>query len=105
MRKCDDKPAKAALRGLMRVLASELGEAGIRANLISSGPIPTPGMDRLGLPEEELEKAKAGFASMVPLGRMGTAGNIADAIVYLASEEARYVNGAEIAVDGGMAQV
>ncbi|MEM9442228.1 MAG: SDR family oxidoreductase [Pseudomonadota bacterium] len=98
-------PAKAALRNLVRVLATELGDAGIRANLVSPGPIPTPGMDRLGLPEDELEKAKAGFASMVPLGRMGAAEDIADAIVYLASDEARYVNGAEIAVDGGMAQV
>ncbi|MEM9043815.1 MAG: SDR family NAD(P)-dependent oxidoreductase, partial [Pseudomonadota bacterium] len=70
-------PAKAALRGLARVLTTELAPRNIRVNVLSPGPVPTPGMDRLGLPEEELEAAKADFAKLVPLGRMGTAEEIA----------------------------
>lgn len=98
-------PAKAALRGLTRVLAAELSGNNIRVNLVSPGPIPTPGMDRLGLPETELEQAKSSFEAMVPLGRMGSAGNVADVILFLASDASSYVTGSEIPVDGGMAQV
>lgn len=98
-------PSKSALRSLVRVLAAELSVNNIRANLVSPGPIPTPGMDRLGLPDAELQQAKAGFEAMVPLGRMGTTGNVADTILFLASDAASYVTGSEIPVDGGMAQV
>ena len=97
-------PSKAALRNLVRVLAAELSP-NIRVNAVSPGPIPTPGMDRLGLPEEQLAAARAGFESQVPLGRMGQTDEVADVITFLASDAASYVTGVELAVDGGMAQV
>ncbi len=98
-------PSKAALRNLTRVLAAELGPKGIRTNIVSPGPIPTPGMDRIGLPEAELEAAKQMFAGQVPLGRMGTVDEMAHVVTFLASEAGGYINGSEIAADGGMAQV
>jgi NAD(P)-dependent dehydrogenase (short-subunit alcohol dehydrogenase family) len=98
-------PSKAALRGLVRSLATELAPKGIRANVVSPGPIPTPGMDRLGLPPEQLEAVKQRFVSEVPLSRMGTVEDIANAITFLASDQAAYITGTELAVDGGHAQV
>ena len=98
-------PSKAALRDLVRVLAAELSPKGIRANAVAPGPIPTPGLARLGLSDEDLKKAKEGFLSMVPLGTLGTVEDIANAIVFLASDAAKYITGTELSVDGGMAQV
>lgn len=98
-------PAKAAVRSLVRVLASELAPKNIRANAVSPGPIPTPGMDRLGLPEEQIQDMKDMFVSDVPLGRMGTVDEIAAAIAFIASDEASYVTGVELFSDGGHAQV
>ncbi|MEM8794299.1 MAG: SDR family oxidoreductase [Pseudomonadota bacterium] len=97
-------PAKAALRNLVRVLASELSPD-IRVNAISPGPIPTPGMDRLGLPPDQLEAARESFALKVPLGRMGTVDEVAGAVAFLASDQASFITGVDLAVDGGMAQV
>ena len=98
-------PAKAALRGLVRSLATELSPKGIRANLVSPGPIPTPGMERLGLPDDQLAALKDQFVSEVPLSRMGTVDDIANAITFIASDQAAYITGTELAVDGGHAQV
>ncbi|MEM7056050.1 MAG: SDR family oxidoreductase [Pseudomonadota bacterium] len=98
-------PAKAALRDLARVLTAELSPRNIRVNVVSPGPVPTPGMDRLGLPQKELEAAKAGFAGMVPLGRMGSPEEIAAVIEFLCSDASSFITGTEIAVDGGMAQI
>lgn len=98
-------PSKAALRGLVRSLAAELAPKGIRTNIVSPGPIPTPGLDRLGLPPEQLAVVKQQFVEEIPLARMGTVDDIANAITFLASEQAAYVTGAELAVDGGHAQV
>ena len=98
-------PSKAALRGLVRTLATELSPKGIRANVVSPGPIPTPGMDRLGLPPEQIEGVKQEFVRQVPLSRMGSVDDIANAITFLASDQAAYITGTELAVDGGHAQV
>lgn len=97
-------PSKAALHNLVRVLAAELSP-NVRVNAVSPGPIPTPGMDRLGLPQDMLDAAREGFKSQIPLGRMGRAEEVADVITFLASDAASYVTGVELAVDGGMAQV
>jgi NAD(P)-dependent dehydrogenase (short-subunit alcohol dehydrogenase family) len=74
-------------------------------NAISPGLIDTPGLAQLlasnGAAEDRL-KTLAGFA---PLGRVGTADEIAKAVVFLASDDSSYVTGAELFVDGGFAQV
>jgi 3alpha(or 20beta)-hydroxysteroid dehydrogenase len=88
--------SKWALRGLTRAAALELGPAAIRVNVIHPGYIETP-MTASALPE-----FRAASIAETPLGRGGTAGEVAPLVVYLISDESRFVTGAEIAVDGGM---
>ena len=97
--------AKAAVRSLSRTLAAELAPQNIRINTLSPGTFLTPGFDRLGLPEEQLEAAKAGFAQMIPLGRTGQVEELANAALFLASDESTFMTGSEMVVDGGAAQV
>lgn len=97
--------AKAALRSLTRTLATELKGSGIRVNSVSPGPIDTPIFNKMGLPEEQVDGAKQQFSSMVPLGRLGKPEEIAGAIYYLSSNDAAFITGSEIAVDGGMSQL
>ena len=90
--------AKAGVDMLTRVLAMEWGELGIRVNSIIPGPIDkTEGMRRLA----PTASARQAVASSVPLGRMGTVEDIAQAALWLASPLASYINGAVIPVDGG----
>ncbi|MCG8435350.1 MAG: SDR family oxidoreductase [Gammaproteobacteria bacterium] len=97
--------AKAAVRSLVRTFAAEFAPKGIRVNCVSPGPIDTPIMSRIGLSPEDAEQAKQNFTQMVPLGRAGQPQEIAAVILFLASEGASYINGADIAADGGMIQV
>jgi len=69
------------------------------------GPIETPAMDSLGETPEKTREFKAGMAAAVPLGRLGQPDEIAKVAVFLASDDASYVTGIELFVDGGMAQV
>lgn len=96
---------KAGLRSLVRTLTVELAGRKIRVNAVSPGPIGTPIYDKMGLTEEEKNGFAAGIQSQVPLGRFGEPNEVANAVLFLASEESSYVSGAEIPVDGGMAQV
>lgn len=96
---------KAAVRSLARTFTSELAPAGIRVNTIMPGAIDTPIIDGQFNKPEEAMKAKDTFASLTPLGRIGQAKEVAEAVLWLASEESSYVTGAEIAIDGGFAQV
>lgn len=96
---------KAAVRSLARTLAAELAPRGIRVNSISPGPIETPIFDRMGLPAEEINGAKENFASLVPLGRFGKPEEVAAVAKFLAADGSGYVNGVDLSVDGGMAQV
>jgi NAD(P)-dependent dehydrogenase (short-subunit alcohol dehydrogenase family) len=93
---------KGATAALVPALAAELAPRGIRVNAIRPGPIDTPAFDKLGLPAEAI----AGFRQMtpqrVPLGRLGTAEEVADVAAFLASPAARYITGTMIDVDGGM---
>ena len=97
--------AKAALRSFTRTLAAELAPKGIRVNSLSPGPIETPLFDKTGLPEKDIKEFQKNISSMVPLGRFGTADEIAAVAVFLASGDSSYVTGSEITADGGMAQV
>lgn len=96
---------KAAVRSLARTWAVELKERKIRVNVVSPGPIATPAIDDLAGGKEAGEKFKADMATQVPLGRVGEPDEIAKAVVFLASDNASFVNAAELFVDGGMAQV
>jgi len=96
---------KGALRAYARVLTSELASRNIRVNSVAPGPIATPIYDKMGMPEEVVGEMGKSFAAAVPLKRFGESSEIADAVLFLASDEASYVNGIELSVDGGMSQV
>jgi glucose 1-dehydrogenase len=85
--------AKAALGMITRSLALELGELGIRVNAVAPGAIAT-----------ERNKEAERLAAQIPLGRPGTPGEVASLVSFLASDEARYVTGASMLVDGGFVQ-
>ncbi|GAB3921733.1 SDR family NAD(P)-dependent oxidoreductase [Mucilaginibacter myungsuensis] len=90
---------KAALNKIADVALNELAPRKIRVNIVSPGPIATPGLDSVAPPE-----AQAYLASTTALQRVGTADEIAGAVVFLASDAAGYINGADIAIDGGFIQ-
>ncbi len=96
---------KGALRAYARVLTTELAPKGIRVNSIAPGPIGTPIYDKMGMSEEQINELGAGFAASVPLQRFGEPKEIADTVLFLASDEASYVNGIELSVDGGLSQI
>jgi 3-oxoacyl-[acyl-carrier protein] reductase len=88
--------AKAGVAGLTRSLARELGSRNITVNCVAPGFIATDMTD--GLPEAQ----KAALMQQIPLGRLGSPGDIAEAVAYLASAQAGYVTGTELHVNGGM---
>jgi NAD(P)-dependent dehydrogenase (short-subunit alcohol dehydrogenase family) len=96
---------KAAVRSFARTWATDLKARRIRVNAVSPGTIDTPGLNDLLTSSEVGEQRKKMIAGAVPLGRLGTADEIARAVVFLASDDASYVTGIELFVDGGFAQV
>ncbi len=88
--------AKAGLIGLTKTLAKELGRKGIRVNAVAPGFIVTPMTS--GVPEKILEMMK----EKTPLRKLGEPGDVANAYLYLASDDAKFVNGAVLSVDGGL---
>jgi len=95
---------KAAVRSFARTWTNELRERRIRVNAISPGHIDTPIMESLQQ-GDALTRMKEEFAKAVPLGRMGDPDEIAKAVSFLASDEASYISGIELFVDGGVAQI
>jgi 3-oxoacyl-[acyl-carrier protein] reductase len=87
--------SKAGLNGFTRMAATELGPKGIRVNCVEPGVTETDGIHVL--PDEELAR----FATIIPLGHLGEAIDIAYALLFLASEEAKHITGQVISVDGG----
>ncbi len=94
---------KAALRSFARTWTSDLAARKIRVNVVSPGGIDTPGLQ--GLNQQSSEALSAGFRERVPLGRIGQPDDIAAAVAFLASDDASYIAGTELFVDGGLAQV
>jgi NAD(P)-dependent dehydrogenase (short-subunit alcohol dehydrogenase family) len=90
---------KAAVRSFARSWILDLKDRRIRVNVVSPGVVPTPSYYRLGLTDEQFP------VSAIPLGRVGTTDDIAKAVVFLASDDSSFVNGIELFVDGGMAQI
>jgi len=96
---------KAAVRSFARTWTTDLKDRRIRVNAISPGPIDTPGLSELLASSETGEQRKKMISTTVPLGRFGRPEEIAKAVVFLASDDASYVTGIELFVDGGFAQV
>ena len=95
---------KAAVRSFARTWTNDLRERRIRVNAISPGHIDTPILESLQQ-GDALTQMKEGFKNAVPLGRLGDPDEIAKAVSFLASDEASYVTGVELFVDGGVAQI
>ena len=96
---------KAALRSLARSFSADLLPRGVRVNALSPGPILTPIFDRLGMPKEQLEEVAQTFVEQNPMKRFGTAEEMAQAALFLASPASSYVAGAELVADGGFSQL
>ena len=96
---------KAAVRSFARNWTLDLKERQIRINAISPGVVPTPGYNLMGLSDEQVQDFVATEAKNIPLGRVGTPDEIAKAVVFLACDDSSFVNGIELFVDGGMAQI
>jgi NAD(P)-dependent dehydrogenase (short-subunit alcohol dehydrogenase family) len=92
---------KAAVRSFARTWTVDLKDRGIRVNAVSPGFIDTPPWRSI----EAAEQRMNAISKTVPLGRFGTADEIAKAVAFLASDDSSYVTGAELFVDGGFAQV
>jgi NAD(P)-dependent dehydrogenase (short-subunit alcohol dehydrogenase family) len=97
--------SKAAVRSFARGWTSDLKDRKIRVNVVSPGPIDTPGLSGLVQTEEQKQALYAQLASTVPLGRVGEPEEIAKAAVFLASADASFIAGIELFVDGGTVQV
>ena len=91
--------SKAAVRSFARTWLVELKDRRIRVNVLSPGTIDTPALDPLGA------DAKESFKALIPRGEMGRPEEIATAALFLASSDSSFVNGAELFVDGGTAQI
>jgi NAD(P)-dependent dehydrogenase (short-subunit alcohol dehydrogenase family) len=96
---------KAALRSLARTAASELVGRGIRVNAVAPGPIVTPILERGGLSKTAIDEFAAGIAARVPMKRFGQPEEVAGAVAFLASQDASYITGVELNVDGGLGQI
>ncbi len=96
---------KAAVRSFARTAATELLGRNIRVNAVAPGPIATPIFGRSGMTGEQIEGFKAGISGRVPMRRMGRPEEVASAVAFLASDDASYITGVELSVDGGMANL
>ena len=96
--------AKAGLRAMARILAKELLPRRICVNLISPGPTDTEIFKR-GASADEIAGVRAMLSGVVPIGRMGTSEEIAQAVLFLASQEASFINGVDLYVDGGCVEL
>jgi NAD(P)-dependent dehydrogenase (short-subunit alcohol dehydrogenase family) len=97
--------SKAALRSLTRTLAAELLGRRIRVNAVAPGPTATSLAERTAGSAEAAKKLQDALASQVPVKRLGSPDEIARAVLFLASDDASYITGVELNVDGGMGQL
>jgi NAD(P)-dependent dehydrogenase (short-subunit alcohol dehydrogenase family) len=97
---------KAAVVGMARVWTTELRSRNIRVNVISPGAIPTEGYETVqGMTPEQVRNFAEKCAAEIPVGRVGRAEEIGDAVVFLASDASTFIDGINLVVDGGQTQV
>jgi NAD(P)-dependent dehydrogenase (short-subunit alcohol dehydrogenase family) len=96
---------KAAVCSFARSWIVDLRDRQIRVNVISPGTVPTPGYDSFRLTEEQMAGFLNAQSAATPLGRLGRPEEIASAVLFLASDDSSFVNGVELFVDGGQAQI
>jgi NAD(P)-dependent dehydrogenase (short-subunit alcohol dehydrogenase family) len=96
---------KAAVRSFARTWTAELKTRRIRVNVVSPGPIDTAALQELFSTSDVGKQRLANIGNIVPMGRLGTADEIAKAVVFLASDDSSYITGIELFVDGGTAQI
>jgi NAD(P)-dependent dehydrogenase (short-subunit alcohol dehydrogenase family) len=96
---------QAALRSFARGWSVDLKARGIRVNVVAPGTIITPGYKTGGLTDEQIEGFKVMASEAAPLGRTGTDDEVAKAVSFLVSDDASYITGIELLVDGGTAQI
>jgi NAD(P)-dependent dehydrogenase (short-subunit alcohol dehydrogenase family) len=97
---------KAALKSFVRTWANELRGHGIRVNAVAPGVVPTEGYGKeMGWNDEHVRAYIDRVTAEIPAGRVGTVEDIGNAVIYLCSELGSFVNGVELAVDGGMTQI
>ena len=96
---------KAALISLAKTLSAELLPRGVRVNVVSPGPIATPLYGKLGMDAAALEATAAAIQAQIPLGRFGTAEELASTVLHLSASESAFIVGTEVIVDGGMSQL
>ncbi len=98
--------AKAGLRAAARILAVELVAEGIRVNMVSPGPTETPIINRnIGMDPAAIDGLRRAMIQAIPMQRMGEPGEIAHAVLFLASQEASFITGVDLFVDGGCAEL
>jgi NAD(P)-dependent dehydrogenase (short-subunit alcohol dehydrogenase family) len=96
---------KAAIRSFARGWSVDLRDRRIRVNVVSPGTVPTPAYDGFGMTDDQMAGFLKGHSDVAPVGRVGRPIEIAEAVLFLASDKSSFVNGAELFVDGGFAQV
>ena len=97
--------SKAAVRAFARTWSAELKARHIRVNAVSPGPIDTPLHNKLGEQHPDTAKIAAAMVAHIPVGRIGRTDEVASAVTFLASDEASFITGVELTVDGGMTEV
>jgi NAD(P)-dependent dehydrogenase (short-subunit alcohol dehydrogenase family) len=94
--------SKAALNAYIRAATTELADRKIRVNIINPGPISTPIYGKTGMPEEQLNGFAQAMQNRIPLKTFGAPEDVANLVAFITSEEGKFINGAELNVDGGM---
>ncbi|MFV3370892.1 SDR family NAD(P)-dependent oxidoreductase [Pseudomonas sp. NY15435] len=96
---------KAAVRSFARSWAAELKGRNIRVNCLSPGPVLTPIIGKMGVDEAQFDAFEKQLAGLIPLGRLGRPAELANAALFLASDDSSFITGVDLCVDGGLSQL